>query len=494
MSGGGECGVPLSSRLSSSISVAVVVASVCLVGCFGLGTRAGATAKPKPTVALAAQAYVWGLPLVVSMRTAQMFSKLVGIDHLVNQSKLTGPGPQIVVAPNVDTLYSVAVLDLRRGPEILTVPEIHDRYYAYQFLDMYTQSFAYVGTRATAGRAGSWVIVAPGWHGRVPAGDSLIRSSTPLVFLLGRFLVSGEADLPAIRAMMAQVRLAPMNDAASLGQSQSRTNGTVSTATLPANDPSLGTSHGTPQSVPEQGAAFFDELGDDLTIDPPTSDADRSELDRLAPLGVGPGRHPAAIGTSTSRAVLGQGVTEGAAQVFRAVASTSHGVNDWLEHLNIGRYGTDFLLRAEVAETGWGANIPQEAVYINSTSDGHGDPYSGSRKYVLRFPAGSLPPAKAFWSLTVYGPDKFLVANAENRYSIGSHTPGLQTNPHGSLDLYLQATPPTSHTSNWLPIPAGAFTLTMRIYLPLPPVLLGSYRLPPVEPSDSEPDGLRADW
>ena len=140
--------------------------------------------------------------------------------------------------------------------------------------------------------------------------------------------------------------------------------------------------------------------------------------------------------------MLGQGVTEGAAQVFRAVGSTSHGVNDWLEHLNIGRYGTDFLLRAEVAETGWGANIPQEAVYINSTSDGHGDPYSGSRKYVLRFPAGSLPPAKAFWSLTVYGPDKFLVANAENRYSIGSHTPGLQTNPHGSLDLYLAGDAP----------------------------------------------------
>ena len=114
-----------------------------------------------------------------------MFSKLVGIDHLVNQSKLTGPVHWIVVAPNVDTLYSVAVLDLRRGPEVLTVPEIHDRYYAYHLPDTYTQSFAYVGTRATAGRAGSWVIVAPGWHGRVPAGDSLIRSSTPLVFLLG---------------------------------------------------------------------------------------------------------------------------------------------------------------------------------------------------------------------------------------------------------------------------------------------------------------------
>ena len=202
------------------------------------------------------------------------------------------------------------------------------------------------------------------------------------------------------------------------------------------------------------------------------------------PLGVGPGRHPAAFGTSTSRAVLGQGVTEGAAEVLHAVASTSHGVNNWLERLNIGRYGTDFLLRAEVAQTGWGANIPQEAVYVNSRSDGHGDPYSGSRNYVLRFPAGSLPPAKAFWSLTVYGPGGFFVANAENRYSIGSHTPALHTNPNGSLDLYLQATPPAAHTSNWLPIPAGAFTLTMRIYLPLPAVLSGSYRLPAVEPSD----------
>jgi hypothetical protein len=483
MSGGRECGVPLSSRLWAGITVAVIVASMCLVDCSSLGTRAGATAKSKPTVALAAQAFVWGLPLVVSMRTAQTFSKLIGIDHLVNQTQLTGPGPQIVVEPNVDTLYSVAVLDLRRGPEILTVPAVHERYYTYQFLDMYTQSFAYVGTRATAGRAGSWVVVAPGWHGQVPAGDSLIRSSTPLVFLLGRFLVSGEADLSATRAMMAQVQLAPQNGSAPLAQNQSRTNVTPSTAPLSGNDLSLGASHGTPQNVAEEGAGFFDELGDDLTINPPTSEADRSELDRFASLGVGPGRHPAAIATSASRAVLGQGVSEGTAQVLRAVASTSHGVNDWVVRLNIGRYGTDFLLRAEVAQTGWGANIPEEAVYVNSRSDGHGDPYSGRRNYVLRFPAGSLPPAKAFWSLTVYGRNRFLVANVEHRYSIGSHTPGLQTNPDGSLDLYLQVTPPTAHTSNWLPVPTGAFTMTMRIYLPLPPVLLGKYHLPPIEPT-----------
>ncbi|MBF6557635.1 MAG: DUF1254 domain-containing protein [Acidimicrobiales bacterium] len=397
---------------------------------------------------------------------------------------MTGPGPQIVVSPNVDTLYSVAVLDLRRGPEMLTVPAIQNRYYVYQFLDMFTQSFAYVGTRATAGRAGSWVVAAPGWHGQVPTGDSVIRSSTPVVFLLGRFLVFGETDLPATRAMMAQVRLAPLNGAPSLGQSHSRPNGTESTATLPATQLGLGAARGSPQNVAQAGAAFFDELGDDLAVNPPTTSADRSELDRFASLGVGPGRHPAANGTSTRRAALARGVSEGAAQVLRAVASTSHGVNGWVEHLDVGRYSSNFLVRAEIAQTGWGSNIPQEAVYINSSRDGHGDPYSGSRSYVMRFPAGSLPPAKAFWSLTAYGPDRFLVANAEDRYSIGSHTPRLQTNPDGSLDLYLQATLPSAHTSNWLPIPTDEFTLTMRIYLPLPPVLLGRYRLPPVEPTD----------
>jgi|HubBroStandDraft_6_1064221.scaffolds.fasta_scaffold27157_2 hypothetical protein len=480
MSEGGGCGFPLSSRLSG-IAVAVIVASVCGAGCSSPGT--GSTAKPKPPVTLAAQAFVWGLPLVVSMRTAQTFSKAIGTNHLVSQTNLTGPGPQIVVSPNVDTLYSVAVLDLRSGPEMLTVPAIHNRYYVYQFLDMFTQSFAYVGTRATAGRAGSWVVAAPGWNGQVPAGDSVIRSSTPVVFLLGRFLVSGVADLPATRAMMTQVRLAPLNGAPSLGQSQSRPNGTASTATLPANQLGLGAGRGTPQNVAQAGAAFFDELGDDLAVNPPTSNADRSELDRFASLGVGPGRHPAANSTSTRRAGLAQGVSEGATQVQRAVASTSHGVNGWVERLDIGRYSSNFLVRAEVAQTGWGANIPQEAVYINSSRDSHGDPYSGSRSYILRFPAGSSPPAQAFWSLTAYGPDKFLVANAEDRYSIGSHTPGLQTNPDGSLDLYLQATLPSAHTSNWLPTPTSAFTLTMRIYLPLPPVLLGRYRLPTVEPA-----------
>ena len=75
----------------------------------------------------------------------------------------------------------------------------------------------------------------------------------------------------------------------------------------------------------------------------------------------------------------------------------------------------------------------------------------------------------------------FLVTNAENRYAIGDRTPNLQRNADGSLDIYIQADPPAGHESNWLPAPAGRFTLITRIYLPEQSVLDGSYRLPAVE-------------
>ena len=212
---------------------------------------------------------------------------------LTNQRTLSDASSRLVVAPNVDTLYSVAVLDLRRGPEVLTVPAIADRYYTYQFLDMYTESFAYVGTRATGGRAGSWLVVAPDWRGSVPPGDTLVRASTPVVILLGRFLVSGPTDLPAAQAVMAQVQLRP---------------GPAGTQPGAGDAPAgLGNPVGTPQSVGQAGAAFFDELGDDLAVNPPTSAADRAELARLAPLGVGPGRHPAAGASGTPSRPSGPG-------------------------------------------------------------------------------------------------------------------------------------------------------------------------------------------
>jgi hypothetical protein len=417
---------------------------------------------------IAADAYVWGLPLVVTMRTMQTLAPSIGVNHLFAQQQLSDPTSRSVVAPNVDTLYDVAVLDLRSGPVVLTVPEIQDRYYSFQFLDMYTEAFAYVGTRATGSAAGSWVIAPSGWDGALPPADGLISAPTPLVFLLGRFLVLSADDLPTARAVMAQVRLEPL--------------------VPPSGEPgsaasSLGAPPGTPQDVADAGATFFDELGDVLAVNPPASDADRAALARFAAIGIGPGRHPAADATPDSRAALAKGVADGAARIDQGTISSTHSVNGWESRQELGHYGDDFLLRAAVAQAAWGANVPEEAVYLLSEQDVNGDSYSGARGYVLHFAAGALPPTKAFWSLTVYGPDMFLVENPAKRYAIGDRTPGLQVNADGSLDLYLQQSPPPGHESNWLPTPAGRFALIMRIYLPEPTVLDGTYRLPAVIPN-----------
>jgi len=466
-------------RRPAGLASGILLLLVALAGfgCGGSPTKAHAASSGPSEKALvstaaagpadvAAEAYVWGSPLVVSMRTAREFAQLFGVNHLYNEQQLSDPGIRIIVAPNVDTLYSVALLDLREGPLVLTVPAIHDRYYCYEFLDTYTEAFAYIGTRATKGVAGSWLVVPPGWTGPVPAGDHVVRSSTPVLFLLGRFLVSGADDLPAARAVMAQVKLAPMQTA-----------GVTPAPTLPA----WGTANGSPQDVPAAGAAFFDELGEALAVSPPSSPTDRAALARFAALGIGPGSQPAARCTAAQCAALARGVVKGQARVRSFIYTSVHDVDGWQQWPQLGDYGGDFLLRAAVAQTVWGANVPEEAVYLRSLRDADGARYTGRHAYVLHFAAGGLPPAKAFWSLTVYDADGFLVENPIHRYAIGDRTPGLEVNRNGSLDLYLSHDSPKGHGANWLPVPAGSFTLILRIYLPARAVIDGTYRAPAVD-------------
>ncbi len=431
-------------------------------------TRQAASTTTVPTAttspagdpaALAADAYVWGSPLVITERTLQTFARLVGLNRLTWQTKLSDPSSRIVVGPNVDTLYSIAVLDLRAGPMALTLPRITDRYYTYQFIDAWTDSFAYVGTRATDSRAGTWVVTPPGWHGALPAGSTQIAAPTNQVFLLGRFLVRDRADIVNVDKLHSSISLRPM--------------GTPRSVTI-------GAPPGQPAAVGAQGASFYDELGDALAINAPASDADRAALARYASLGIGPQQHPYANGTPAARAALATGVKRGEATVAAASASQGHAVDGWTTKLNIGTY-TDPLTRAVVARYGWGANIPQEAVYASSTADGSGQAYNGSHLYVMHFAPNSLPPVHAFWSVTLYGPDRFLVANSLQRYAIGDRTPGLVHNADGSLDLYVGHNAPPGHESNWLPAPTGPFQLSLRMYLPEAPILDGTYRLPPLQ-------------
>lgn len=414
-----------------------------------------------PLAELAATGYVFGYPLVVTERTLETFAPITGVNHPFTQKTRSDATSRTVVSPNTDTLYAIAVLDLRSGPLLLTVPDILDRYHTFQVLDAWTDSFAYLGTRVTGGHGGTWLLAPPGFHGTPPAGVARIDVPTPQAFLLGRVLVTSDADVANVTALTSQVAIRPLDPSA------------------PA-PPALGTPAGPPADAGNNGLAFWDELGDALAIDPPTSDAQRALLDRLGALGVGPGRHPSTeVADPAIRAALEAGIARGQDRIQQTVDATST-VNGWRFRTDIGTYGDDLDTRAAVARNGWGANVPAEAVYPAADADATGAPLDGRNLYRIHFAAGALPPVQAFWSLTLYGSDHFFVDNPLHRFALGDRS-DLVYGADGSLDVYVGGAPPAGFAANWLPAPADAFSLILRLYLPDARVLDGSWAPPPIE-------------
>jgi hypothetical protein len=155
-------------------------------------------------------------------------------------------------------------------------------------------------------------------------------------------------------------------------------------------------------------------------------------------------------------------------------------VNGWTTMLGCGEPGSDILLRAACNVTFLGPiNIAQEAVYWTTSKDGAGHALSGTHDYILHFPPGGIPPNNAFWSLTMSDAQNHFVENSINRYSVSDRS-NLVPNPDGSVDIYIQNTPPAGHESNWLPATSGNFILWLRTYLPGQTVLDGGYKVPPV--------------
>ncbi|HEY1741513.1 MAG TPA: DUF1254 domain-containing protein, partial [Acidimicrobiia bacterium] len=223
---------------------------------------------PPGTASLAAQAYVWGSPLVITERTMQTYAQLLGVNRVFSQSALSTSASRTIVAPNVDTLYSIAVVDLRDGPVVLHVPSIASHYWTYQFIDAWTDSFAYIGTRATGGHTGTWLIAPSSFLGATPAGMSRITAPTAQIFMLGRWLPANAADVPRLAAAIRTVTMRPLSP---------------SQAT-----PAIGPPPGKPQTVAATGARFFDELGDALAINAPATKRDTRLLARFSSLGIGP--------------------------------------------------------------------------------------------------------------------------------------------------------------------------------------------------------------
>jgi hypothetical protein len=113
---------------------------------------------------------------------------------------------------NHDTLLTVGWLDLKKGPLVLHVPDMNDRYYSIQFTDPSKNTvFSYVGKRTTGTQAGDYLISGPGWKGQLPGGVKQISSPTNSVLLIGRVLVENDSDVAEAYNLSKQILLTPFN-------------------------------------------------------------------------------------------------------------------------------------------------------------------------------------------------------------------------------------------------------------------------------------------
>ena len=459
--------------------------AAALCAAFAL-TMASAFAQPADKLTeeeahqIGIEAVVYGFPLVIVDLTEQVQTNVAEpeegghapVNQFSNFFKYPTAAYTAVVRMNVDTLYSFAWLDLSKEPMVLSVPDTHGRYYLMPVIDAWSNVVGSPGKRTTGTEPGNFAIVGPNWTGTLPEGVKEVKSPTNTAMIAGRTQANGPPDYAVVNAIQKQYKLAPLS---AFGKPYSPPKGTV--------DPKIDMKTPPVDQVSRMSAAvFFNKLAQLMKSNPPPA-ADAPVLAKLAKIGIVPGENfdMTKLDPAVARG-LEKSVQSAMADLQAAAKKTGVPVNGWnIPPMNVANFGTDYGLRAVIAAVGLGANIAQDAIYPNAFLDGEGKPLSGANRYVLHFDKGDMPPANAFWSVTMYNAQSFFVANPINRYNIAAWMP-LKYNADGSLDIYIQRdSPGKEKVSNWLPASQGEFSVTMRIYWPKESMLDGSWKPPGIQ-------------
>jgi hypothetical protein len=354
---------------------------------------------------------------------------------------------------------------------VVSVPDTGGRYYLLPMLDMWTDVFASPGWRTTGTKATNFLLVPPGWNGKVLSGFTRIDAPTPYVWIIGRTKTDGPPDYDAVHAIQKGFTLTPLSR---WGKPPVEVKQVI--------DPSVDVKTPPKMQIDTmQGAKFFTYAAELLKLHPPHI-TDEPIVARMKRIGIERGK-------SFDAARLDSGVQKAiedapaAAQKLMAwkMPTLARVVNHWSMNTDtMGVYGNYYLKRAIIAQAGLGANLPEDAIYPFNLGDENGKPLDGANKYAIRFASNGMPPAEAFWSITMYDPEGFQIANPINRFAVSSWMP-FKRNADGSLTLYIQnENPGGDRETNWLPAPKGPFNLTLRVYAPKSEALTGLWNPPPV--------------
>jgi len=438
-------------------------------------------ASPEEARQIAKEAYLYGFPLVVNYQT--MYKQCLDkndrnykapFNVLGHSATVATPEDTFVVTPNSDTPYSYLWLDLRAEPIVIAMPKIEsERYYTGQLIDLYTFNFAYLGTRSYGNDGGNFLVAGPSWSGETPEGvKAVFRCETAFAYVLFRTQLFNPDDLENVKKIQAGYNAQPLSKF------------------LGTNAPPSAPAISWPKATQDMATApaMFSYINFLLQFCP-THPSEKELMARFAKLNIGAGKD---FSVNNLSADTKKAIESGFADATSDFATLQKRINTE-EVSSADMFGSreflrnNYLYRYCGARLGLYGNSGVEAIYLAYFVDANSRPCDASKtSYVLRFPKGKLPPAGAFWSLTMYdGKSQFLVANPLERYLLNSTMlRSFDYGDDGSLTFYVQkSTPGAQKESNWLPAPDGPFYAILRIYMPAPEVANGTWRKPPLQPT-----------
>ena len=280
----------------------ILMLALSMIACSDSGTKSAATAQPgvEDAVKTAVDAYVYGYPLVTMDMTRKQLTNVATLDaahapmgQLLRLRTYPAIDNHAVTAPNADTLYTQAWIDVSAEPWVLSVPDMGDRYYLLPMLDGWTDVFQVPGKRTTGDKAQKYAITGPGWSGTLPAGVTEYKSPTAIVWILGRIYCTGTpADYAAVHAAQDKFSLVPLS---SYGKPYTPPPGEV--------DANFDMKTAVRDQVDAMEVnAYFDYLGKLMKTNPPAA-GDASMVAAMAKIGLVPEKIliPANSGRSTKR-------------------------------------------------------------------------------------------------------------------------------------------------------------------------------------------------
>lgn len=395
------------------ISGLVVMATLSCMGSASLAAQeASELAEVKAVVE---EAYLYGLPMIVGYkvqydyfidRDSGQFKAPVNTLH--NEARVYTPKDTAISTPNSDTPYSMVMLDLRAEPMVLCMPKVEPaRYYDVQLVDLYTDNYAYIGSRATGNDAGCYLVAGPDWKGTAPATVArTFRSETQFSLAIYRTQLFNAADMPNVKKVQAGYQVKSLS--------------AFTGGAKPPAAPAIQWPAVKPDAFTTEFVTYLNFL---LQFCPPSGSAEveKPMRERFAKVGIGAGVKPSAEPmTAALKEATGAAIKAALHKIGQTAESIGKDVNGW--HIGAAAGSRDFYngnwaLRAAAAKLGIYGNSEAEAVYPFTRHDANGIVADGSRHtYQMTFAPGQLPPVNAFWSITMYdGRTQLLIANPIKR-------------------------------------------------------------------------------